>query len=330
VCIKHGKALIESLWAQQAMKRDLLTLKEFSGEEIRRLIEDSLTLKRLRKLGVRSLNLLKGVSVALIFEKPSTRTRASFTVAALELGAWPVSYSSHELQLSRGEPVRDTARVLSRYHDAIAARVYRHEDLEELARFSSVPVINLLSDLHHPLQALADYMTMLEKKGRLSGLTVAFVGDGTDNVFNSLAIAGVKLGVRVRVASPRAFAPNPQVLGEDVYRRIEVYEDPEEAVRDADVIYTDVFVSMGQEAQREERLRAFLPRYQVNQSLLRAVGREDFIVMHCLPAHRGEEITDEVLEGPHSAVFDQAENRMHTAKAVLLYLLRPSWASEHS
>jgi len=312
------------------MKRDLLTLKEFSREDILRIIEDSLVLKKLRRLGIRKLNLLNGVSVALIFEKPSTRTRASFTVATLELGAWPVSYSSQELQLSRGEPVRDTARVLSRYHDAIAARVYRHADLEGLARFSSVPVINLLSDLHHPLQALADYMTILEKKGRLSGLTVAFIGDGTDNVFNSLAIAGVKLGVRVRVASPRAFAPNPWVLGEDVYKRIEIYEDPEDAVRDADVIYTDVFVSMGQEAQREERLRVFLPKYQVNENLLKAVGREDFIVMHCLPAHRGEEITEEVLEGPHSVVFDQAENRMHTAKAVLLHLLKPGWVAEHS
>jgi ornithine carbamoyltransferase len=312
------------------MKRDLLTLKEFSGEEILRIIEDSLTLKRLRRLGMKKLDLLKGVSVALIFEKPSTRTRASFTVAALELGAWPVSYSSQELQLSRGEPVRDTARVLSRYHDAIAARVYRHADLEELARFSSVPVINLLSDLHHPLQALADYMTILEKKERLSGLTLAFIGDGTDNVFNSLAIAGVKLGVRVRVSSPQAFAPNPQVLGEDIYKRIEIYENPEDAVRDADAIYTDVFVSMGQEAQREERLRVFLPKYQVNENLLKAVGRDDFIVMHCLPAHRGEEITDEVLEGPHSVVFDQAENRLHTAKAVLLYLLKPGWVAEHS
>jgi len=307
------------------MKRDLLTLKELSGEEIHRIIEDSITLKKLRKLGLKKLDLLKGVSVALIFEKPSTRTRASFTVAALELGAWPVSYSSQELQLSRGEPVKDTARVLSRYHDAIAARVYRHSDLEELAKFSSVPVINLLSDLHHPLQALADYMTIFERKGRVRGITIAFIGDGTDNVFNSLAIAGVKLGARVRVASPRAFAPNPQVLGEDIYKRIDVYENPEDAVRDADVIYTDVFVSMGHEAQREERLKAFLPRYQVNQSLLKAVGREDFIVMHCLPAHRGEEITDDVLEGPHSVVFDQAENRMHTAKAVLLYLLKPDW-----
>ena len=307
------------------MKRDLLTLKEFSRDEILSLIEDSVTLKKLRAAGVKKLTLLSGYSIALIFEKPSTRTRASFTVAALELGAWPVSYSAQELQLSRGEPIKDVARVLSRYHDAIAARVYRHEDLEELARYSTVPVINLLSDSHHPLQALADFMTIYEKLGRIAGVKVVFVGDGTDNVFNSLAIVGVKLGSRIRVAAPPGYMPRPELLGEDVLKNIEVFEDPGEAVSDADVIYTDVFVSMGQEAQREERIRAFLPKYQVNSELLKKVGNSNFIIMHCLPAHRGEEITDEVIEGKNSVVFDQAENRLHTSKAVLLNLLSPNW-----
>jgi len=261
----------------------------------------------------------------MIFEKPSTRTRASFTVAAYELGAFPVSYSSNELQLARGEPVKDVARVLSRYHDLIAARVYRHEDLEELARYSSVPVVNLLSDKYHPLQSLADYMTILEKMGKIDGVKITFVGDGTDNVLNSLIIAGVKLGAKITVASPRDYMPREDLVGKEYLSKIQVTEDPYEAVKDADVIYTDVFVSMGQEKEKEARLKAFLPRYQVTSELLKHVGREDFIVMHCLPAHRGEEITDEVVESKNSVVFDQAENRLHTSKAVLLHLLYPEW-----
>jgi ornithine carbamoyltransferase len=306
-------------------KRDLLTLRDFSREEILALLQDSILLKKLRNVGAKYLNLLSGKTVAMIFEKPSTRTRASFTVAAYELGAFPVSYSSNELQLARGEPVKDVARVLSRYHDLIAARVYRHEDLEELARYSSVPVVNLLSDKYHPLQSLADYMTILEKKGKIDGVKITFVGDGTDNVLNSLIIAGVKLGAKITVASPRDYMPREDLVGKEYLSKIQVTEDPYEAVKDADVIYTDVFVSMGQEKEKEFRLKAFLPRYQVNSELLKHVGREDFIVMHCLPAHRGEEITDEVVESKNSVVFDQAENRLHTSKAVLLHLLYPEW-----
>jgi ornithine carbamoyltransferase len=306
-------------------KRDLLTLRDFSREEILALLQDSILLKKLRNAGAKYLNLLSGKTVAMIFEKPSTRTRASFTVAAYELGAFPVSYSSNELQLARGEPVKDVARVLSRYHDLIAARVYRHEDLEELARYSSVPVVNLLSDKYHPLQSLADYMTILEKMGKIDGVKITFVGDGTDNVLNSLIIAGVKLGAKITVASPRDYMPREDLVGKEYLSKIQVTEDPYEAVKDADVIYTDVFVSMGQEKEKEARLKAFLPRYQVNSELLKHVGREDFIVMHCLPAHRGEEITDEVVESKNSVVFDQAENRLHTSKAVLLHLLYPEW-----
>jgi ornithine carbamoyltransferase len=306
-------------------KRDLLTLRDFSREEILALLQDSILLKKLRNVGAKYLNLLSGKTVAMIFEKPSTRTRASFTVAAYELGAFPVSYSSNELQLARGEPVKDVARVLSRYHDLIAARVYRHEDIEELARYSSVPVVNLLSDKYHPLQSLADYMTILEKMGKIDGVKITFVGDGTDNVLNSLIIAGVKLGAKITVASPRDYMPREDLVGKEYLSKIQVTEDPYEAVKDADVIYTDVFVSMGQEKEKEARLKAFLPRYQVNSELLKHVGREDFIVMHCLPAHRGEEITDEVVESKNSVVFDQAENRLHTSKAVLLHLLYPEW-----
>lgn len=300
-------------------------MRDFSREEILALLQDSILLKKLRNVGARSLNLLSGKTVAMIFEKPSTRTRASFTVAAYELGAFPVSYSSNELQLARGEPVKDVARVLSRYHDLIAARVYRHEDIEELARYSSVPVVNLLSDKYHPLQSLADYMTILEKMGKIDGVKITFVGDGTDNVLNSLIIAGVKLGAKITVASPRDYMPREDLVGKEYLSKIQVTEDPYEAVKDADVIYTDVFVSMGQEKEKEARLKAFLPRYQVNSELLKHVGREDFIVMHCLPAHRGEEITDEVVESKNSVVFDQAENRLHTSKAVLLHLLYPEW-----
>ena len=300
-------------------------MRDFSREEILALLQDSILLKKLRNVGARSLNLLSGKTVAMIFEKPSTRTRASFTVAAYELGAFPVSYSSNELQLARGEPVKDVARVLSRYHDLIAARVYRHEDIEELARYSSVPVVNLLSDKYHPLQSLADYMTILEKMGKIDGVKITFVGDGTDNVLNSLIIAGVKLGAKITVASPRDYMPREDLVGKEYLSKIQVTEDPYEAVKDADVIYTDVSVSMGQEKEKEARLKAFLPRYQVNSELLKHVGREDFIVMHCLPAHRGEEITDEVVESKNSVVFDQAENRLHTSKAVLLHLLYPEW-----
>lgn len=300
-------------------------MRDFSREEILVLLQDSILLKKLRNVGAKYLNLLSGKTVAMIFEKPSTRTRASFTVAAYELGAFPVSYSSNELQLARGEPVKDVARVLSRYHDLIAARVYRHEDLEELARYSSVPVVNLLSDKYHPLQSLADYMTILEKMGKIDGVKITFVGDGTDNVLNSLIVAGVKLGAKITVASPRDYMPREDLVGKEYLSKIQVTEDPYEAVKDADVIYTDVFVSMGQEKEKEARLKAFLPRYQVNSELLKHVGREDFIVMHCLPAHRGEEITDEVVESKNSVVFDQAENRLHTSKAVLLHLLYPEW-----
>ncbi|MEM4501294.1 MAG: ornithine carbamoyltransferase, partial [Thermofilaceae archaeon] len=224
---------------------------------------------------------------------------------------------------ARGEPVKDTARVLSRYHDAIAARVYKHEVLEEFTRFSSVPVINLLSDKEHPLQAIADYATIFEKFGRVDDVRIAFIGDGRDNVFTSLAVAGLKLGSEIRVASPPQYQPDVPALiraAKEVRGSIEVYEDPFEAVKGAHVVYTDVFVSMGQEAEREDRLKAFLPGYRVTPELMKS-ARSDAVFMHCLPARRGEEVEDEVIEGPYSIVFDQAENRLHSAKAVLRFLL---------
>ncbi len=305
------------------MPRHLLTIGDLRADELLHLIELALEYKELRRRGVRVTGELSGRSVALIFEKPSTRTRASFSVAVYEMGGLPVTYSWSELQLARGEPVKDTARVLSRYHDAIAARVYRHSDLEEAARYSSVPVINLLSDREHPLQALADYVTILERFGTLSGVKLAFVGDGRNNVFTSLAVAGLKLGVEVRVASPPGYQPSIEELERaagEVRGAVRVYEDPFEAVRGADVVYTDVFVSMGQESEREARLRAFVPRYRVTAELM-GEAPAHAVFMHCLPAHRGEEVEEEVLEGPRSVVFEQAENRLHTSKAALRFLL---------
>jgi len=303
--------------------RHLLTLSDLSRSEILGILDLADGYKSLRRRGVRFTGELRGKSVALIFEKPSTRTRASFSVAVYEMGGMPMVYGRDELQLARGEPVKDTARVLSRYHAAIAARVYRHETLEELSRYSNVPVINLLSDKFHPLQALADYMTIRERLGRLEGVKMLFVGDGNDNVFRSLALAGLKLGVEVRVACPPEYSPSREELERlagEVRGCLRIFRDPYEAVEGVDVVYTDVFVSMGQEEERERRLKVFVPGYTVTLNLLDRAG-DDVLFMHCLPAHRGEEVEDAVMEDRRSVVFDQAENRLHTAKAVLAFLL---------
>ncbi len=276
--------------------------------------------------GERTIPVLQGRSIAMIFEKPSTRTRVSFEVAAWQLGATALYLNWRDLQLGRGETIADTARVLSRYVDGIVARVKEHDKIVELAKYADVPVINALSDLSHPCQALGDYMTILELKGKLKGLTLAFVGDGNDNVLHSLLIAGAKLGVNIRVASPPQLRPDPQILekarkeAEYTGAAIEIMEDPVEAVRGADVIYTDVWVSMGQEDIREEKIRLLKP-YQVNEKLL-SYASDRVLFMHCLPAHRGEEVTDEVMDGPHSVVWDQAENRLHIQKAILALLIK--------
>lgn len=305
--------------------RDLVCLTEYTGEEIRRIIEAGLDFKRRYYSGERSIPVLSGKSIAMIFEKPSTRTRVSFEVAAWELGAKALYLGWRDLQLGRGETIEDTGRVLSRYVDGIVARVKEHEKLERLASAADVPVINALSDLSHPCQALADYMTLLELKGRLEGLTLAFVGDGSDNVLHSLLVAGAKLGVNIRVASPRELRPDSRILehalsaAKKTGARIEIVEDPFEAVRDADAVYTDVWVSMGQEEMREEKVR-LLRKYQVNAELM-SHAKPDAVFMHCLPAHRGEEVTDEVIDGPRSAVWVEAENRLHVQKAILALLL---------
>jgi ornithine carbamoyltransferase len=302
--------------------RDLLTLQDLEPEEIMGLVRLSAELKRDRRL---FSGRLSGRSIAMIFEKPSTRTRVSLDVAVSELGGRPIYLRFDELQLGRGETIADTARVLSRYVDLITARVRRHDDLIELARWADKPVVNALSDLDHPLQTLADLFTIWERFGRIQGVKVAWVGDG-NNVCNSILIGATKLGAHISIACPRGYEPNKKYLewamenSRKSGSKVEVVEDPEEAVKDADVVMTDVFVSMGMEAERERRMQDFLPRYQVSGKLMR-LAKPGAIFMHPLPAKRGEEVSPEVIDGEWSAVWDQAENRLHTAKAVLLSIL---------
>lgn len=267
---------------------------------------------------------LRNKNLAMIFEKASTRTRVSFEVAMSHLGGHALYLNPQDLQLGRGETIGDTARALSRYVDAIVYRAYRHENVEELAKWATVPVVNALSDLEHPCQALADLFTIQEHKGELKGLRLAYVGDG-NNVCHSLLLGSALVGMDIAVATPDKFRPKAEVVGaaKDVAARtgskLWVLPDPVDAVKAADVVYTDVWVSMGMEKEKAERERAFEP-YQVNQQLVNK-AKEDAIVMHCLPAHRGLEITDEVMDGAKSVVWDQAENRLHAQKALLVTLL---------
>jgi ornithine carbamoyltransferase len=273
---------------------------------------------------------LRGRSVACYFAKPSTRTRVSFAAAAARLGLNPIVLRPDELQLGRGEPIADTARALSGYCDAIVIRTFAQREIEETAAAASVPVINALSDEHHPCQALADLLTVREWFGRLDGVRLAFVGDG-NNVAHSLLEAGALAGMEIAVASPPGYAPSPQVvadaraLARTTGGVIEVFEDPHDAVRGAHAVYTDVWVSMGEDAERDERLRKLRP-YQVDEELL-AVARPDAIFMHCLPAHRGEEVAAAVIDGPRSVVWEQAANREPTAQALLYTLVTVDWGA---
>ena len=301
------------------MKRDCLTVFDFSANEIEFLLNRALELKSGVDAGKCPLI---GRSIGLFFEKPSTRTRVSYEVGVYQLGAQPIYLSPKDIQLGRGESIADTARTLSRYLHGMVMRVFKQSSVEEFARHASVPVINGLSDLHHPCQAFADLMTVLERKGRLEGIRLAFVGDG-NNVANSLIEAASLTGLDLVIASPPGYGPNPSLL--DRARKegkgpITVTDDPKEAVAGADVLYTDVWVSMGQEAEAEEKAARFCG-YQINTELLR-LAKPDAMVLHCLPAYRGKEITDEVMDGPQSAIFDQAENRLHTEKALLEFLIR--------
>jgi len=304
--------------------KDFLTLTELTPQDLKVILELASRLKRGRASGL-GRDVLDGKTVALVFEKPSTRTRVSFQVAIDELGGSPISLSSAELQLGRGETVEDTANVLSRYVHCIVARVNRHADLERLANSSTVPVVNGLSDLHHPVQILADLLTLQEHKGRLTGLKVAWVGDG-DNVCNSWLYGAALAGIDFTAATPKGFGPLSEMvdratnLSRSTGSRIALVNDPKAAVKGADCVMTDTFVSMGLDKERKKREAAFLPRYQVDGALM-SLAKRDAVFEHCLPAHRGEEVTPEVIDGPHSVVFDEAENRMHTEKALLCFLM---------
>jgi ornithine carbamoyltransferase len=291
-------------------KRDFLTGEELGAFELGKLLDRAAELKAGRRERV-GAEALAGCNVALVFEKPSTRTRISFEVGVAELGATPVVLRGDELQLSRGESNGDTARVLSRYVDAIVIRSGSHEAVAELAEAAEVPVVNALTPLHHPCQALADLLTLRERRGELSGQRLAYVGDG-NNVARSLAIASERAGVELVVAAPPGYQ-----LEEGHGAKLSA--DPRDAAADADALYTDVWVSMGDEAEAEHR-RADLAPFRLDADLL-GVAKEDAIVLHCLPAHPGEEITTELLYGERSAVWDQAENRLHTQKALLELLL---------
>jgi ornithine carbamoyltransferase len=304
------------------MIHHFLTLQDHPAEVLESLLRRASELK-----GSRSApkpGPLSGKALGLLFEKPSTRTRVSFEVATAQLGGTTVSLAAADLQLSRGETPADTARTLSRYLSGLVIRTYDQKTLDEWARYSTIPIINGLSDLHHPCQAMADLLTIREQFGALKGLRLAYIGDG-NNVAHSLIEGGAKTGMTVVLACPKGFDPNPQIVqkaretADPTGGGIEILRDPLKAADGADVLYTDVWVSMGKERESKKRLARFKP-YQINSRLLKQ-ARPHAIVMHCLPAHRGLEITADVMDGPQSAVWDQAENRLHAQKAILEWLL---------
>jgi len=302
------------------LKKDILTLLDLSKADFDMLFKRSLELKALQKKGTEHKP-LAGKTLGLIFDKASTRTRISFETAMIQLGGTPIFISSKDTQIARNEPISDTARVLSRYLDGLAIRTYSQDLLNAFAEYGSIPVVNALTDLYHPCQVLSDLMTVIEYKGGYEDLKIAWVGDG-NNVANSWINAAAMIGLNLILACPEGYSPNPEIIEKARSKgctEIEVTSDPIEAVGDADVIYTDVWASMGQEDEHQKRKKAFAS-FMVNDALVKK-ARDDVIVMHCLPAHRGEEISEEVLEGPCSVVWDQAENKLHMTKAILEWLL---------
>ncbi len=299
--------------------KHLLSMADLTKEELFEIIKLAEKLKEERYKGI-ATDYLKNKSLAMIFELPSTRTRVSFEVAMTELGGHALYLNWNDLQLGRGEPIKDTARVMSRYVHAVMLRVREHQVIAEFAKYSTVPVINGLSNLEHPCQVIADLLTIYEYKGDLKDVTLAWVGDG-NNVCNSLILASALTGMKMIISTPKNYEPNKDIVSKalEMGANITFERDPKKAVENADVIYTDVWVSMGQEKEREERLKVF-SEYQISEDLIK-LSSDDVVVMHCLPAHRGEEITDEVMEGRHSIIFDQAENRLHAQKAILLKLI---------
>lgn len=302
--------------------RNFLTLMDFTPEEIAYLLSLSADLKAKKRAGIRGCA-LAGKNVALLFEKASTRTRCAFTVACIDEGGHPEFLGKNDIHLGGKEDVKDTARVLGRMFDGIEFRGFRQSMVEELARWAGVPVWNGLTDVDHPTQVLADFLTLQENFGRLEGLNLTYVGDGRNNMANALMIGSSKMGVNFTIGSPRELFPDPELVercraaAQRSGAEIRIVDDPRRAVEGADAVYTDVWVSMGEEAQKETRVRLLTP-WQVNGDLMRATGRERTIFLHCLPAVKGCEVTEEVFESPCSKVFDEAENRMYTIKAVMV------------
>lgn len=309
--------------AQGLKGRDFLGLVDYQPDEIRYLIDLAIELKRKQKNG-EVYQPLKGKTLGMIFEKSSTRTRVSFEVGMFQLGGHGLFLSKNDIQMGRGETIRDTAQTLSRYLDGIIIRTFGHRNVVELARGATIPVINALSDQSHPCQALADYQTILEHKGKLEGLKVAYIGDG-NNMVHSLMIGASKLGIHFASASPEGYEPDAEQVklareyAAQSGARVDIVRDAREAVEGADIIYTDVWASMGFEAEQQERERAF-KNYQVNEELVKH-AKSDYLFMHCLPAHRGEEVSEGVIDGPHSIIFDEAENRLHAQKAVMAAIM---------
>ena len=303
--------------------KSLLTIHELSLEEVWQIFELSKSLKE-KRLSGELHRLLEGKKLGMIFSKPSTRTRVSFEVGIFELGGTGLYFNQNDLQLKKSENVSDTAKVLSRYLDGIMIRTFDHQDVVDLATFGSIPIINGLTDLHHPCQVLADLFTILEKKRTLQGLKLAYIGDG-NNMAHSLLHGCAKVGMNISIASPSGYTPLDSVVKESqkdakyMGSKIEILEDPVAAVKDADIIYTDVWASMGQEKEAQERKKKFL-KYQINPELVKH-AKDDYLFMHCLPAHRGDEVVNEVIDSANSVVFDEAENRLHVQKAVMALVM---------
>lgn len=303
--------------------RDFLELADYTPEELEYLIQLGIELKQKQKNGIPH-EYLKGKTLGMIFEKSSTRTRVSFEVGMFQLGGFALFLSKNDIQLGRGETIADTAQTMSRYLDGIMIRTYGHRNVIELARYARVPVINGLTDSAHPCQALTDYMTVLEHKGKLRGLKMAYIGDG-NNMVHSLMVGAAKLGVDISVASPEGYEPDAHVTKQatetagQTGAKVHVCRDPREAIENADIVYTDVWASMGFEEEQAERMKAF-QNFQVNEELVK-YAKPDYLFMHCLPAHRGEEVSEGVIDGPNSIVFDEAENRLHAQKAIMAAIM---------
>lgn len=303
--------------------KDFISLHDCSQEEVSALLELALKLKKEQKAGI-AHPILKGKTLGMIFTKSSTRTRVSFEVGMVQLGGYPMFLSSHDIQLGRGESIYDTAKVLERFLDGIMIRTFAHQDVLDLAEYADIPVINALTDLLHPCQVLADLQTVYEHKGKLEGLKLAYIGDG-NNMAHSLMYGCAKMKLDCAIATPSGYQCAPAVVAaakEDFQKsgaKLLLTEDPKEAIKDADVVYTDTWVSMGMESEKEERIKVFMP-YQVNSELM-SHAKDDAIFLHCLPAYRGYEVTAEVIDGKQSVIFDEAENRLHAQKAVMAALM---------